>query len=1033
VEVKRHDLRERGPREQLEPLRVEDEQLADLPLGIECDHEQDAVILGVAGGCSKPCGSEKSGPEESRSLRRVPRWLQERQCGCALCDTPDMTARLLLLVLTFAGSCGHAADRAGLPDRDPRRALRTHRHGVVVNHWLASNYDAVHSYGGAWFDREDVAWIARHGFDHIRLRASAKDWLRPDGTLDPEKLAPLDGLLAWTAAENLGLTVALTAFPVGSFTGETAIELGDDAVAGSAATVWRLVARRYAAAGDNLRFELVHSPNARTPAGLAAFNRRALAAIREVAPRRFVYLTINKMSFDAVAQATLPDEHTGLALQYFEPEAFTFPDDDSKPHVAFPGEGPRMTAAAIDGDFAKLASWAAQHASGHELYIAQFGVYHTADAASQRAYLGAMRAALERHGLSWAIYDYESGCAMRGADGTPTVAYEAIGLGPAAREDRFAVVELGKTTGTATLRRDGPDLGMRYPIDDKRSRTVAVVVDDDGMPARYDGRAAGGDGEPAIDETFRRTPASGAPAFYVPVQDDPFTPALVARWLVEHPGARLPLEPHGEATGELLGELDVDGQRVTQVAIVGLDLDPIVVWLDADRRLIAVLHDSSGYIAERHAAHLATLAAAQNAALARRAEAIAARLLHRPARGLLVRHARVFDPAALTVAPGRSILILGDRITAVGADGTITAPPGVEEIDAGGRFVMAGLWDSHAHLFGRARAMMQLAAGVTTVREMGNERDLPAQLRRYDAGLELGPRATMAMRFGFAWATTMPQVTTEGQAHDIVETAARRGYAQIKVLDDIDPKLVPLLARLAHARGMRFSGHLPSKMTLREFLEAGADELQHIPSLFRGQPREARAFDGEIQGRVELMARRRATLDPTLAQFELADGSSGLSTVELDLMTRLPPLAARRVQRDAVAPANQDRVRRGFAAFRQAVRAAIDARMTVVPGTDALLPGFVLRRELELYVELGVPPARVLRMATLDAARNMKRDAHTGSIAPGKAADVILIDGDPTRDIRDLRKVDLVIKNGWTLSPPALLESIGIRLPASSG
>jgi hypothetical protein len=345
---------------------------------------------------------------------------------------------------------------------------------------------------------------------------------------------------------------------------------------------------------------------------------------------------------------------------------------------------------------------------------------------------------------------------------------------------------------------------------------------------------------------------------------------------------------------------------------------------------------------------------------------------------------------------------------------------------------MPGLWDSHAHLFGRPRATMHLAAGVTTVREMGNEGDLPAQLRRYDAGLELGPHAVMAMRFGSDQIAMMPRVTTEGEARDVVETAAGRGYAQIKVLDDIDPGLVPLLARLAHARGMRFSGHLPSRMTVRDFLEAGADELQHVSSLFRGQPRDARAFDGEIRSRVDLMARRRATLDPTLSQWELADGASGLSPVEVDFVTRVPPLAARRIEGDAVPPADQERVRRNFAAFRQAVRAAIDAGVTVVPGTDAPPPGFGLRRELELYVELGVAPARVLRMATLDAARNMKLDARTGSIAPGKAADVILIDGDPTRDIRDLGKVDLVIKNGWTLSPQALLDSIGIRSPATS-
>jgi imidazolonepropionase-like amidohydrolase len=149
--------------------------------------------------------------------------------------------------------------------------------------------------------------------------------------------------------------------------------------------------------------------------------------------------------------------------------------------------------------------------------------------------------------------------------------------------------------------------------------------------------------------------------------------------------------------------------------------------------------------------------------------------------------------------------------------------------------------------------------------------------------------------------------------------------------------------------------------------------------------------------------------------------------VELALLPRLPPLAARRVGRESIAAAAQARRRAAFGEMGRAVRAAVDAGVTVVPGTDAVLPGFMLHRELELYVEAGLAPARVLRMATLDAARHMKRDRRSGSIAPGKDADLILVDGDPSRDIRDLRRVHLVIKGGRTLRPSALLDAVSIR------
>ncbi|MEJ7596910.1 MAG: cellulase family glycosylhydrolase [Kofleriaceae bacterium] len=194
------------------------------------------------------------------------------------------------ILLVFAVGCGHAAEAPRQASASPTATAGiTFRHGVVVNHWLASNYDEVHRYGGAWFDREDVAWIARHGFDHIRFRVAPHAWLRPDGTLDPAKLAPLDAALAWAAAEQVGVVIALTGFPGMP---ERDPDLGDPAVPAAAARIWLALARRYAATGEQLRFELLHSPPAKSAAVLPAVHAAALAAVRAVSPRRFVYLGV---------------------------------------------------------------------------------------------------------------------------------------------------------------------------------------------------------------------------------------------------------------------------------------------------------------------------------------------------------------------------------------------------------------------------------------------------------------------------------------------------------------------------------------------------------------------------------------------------------------------------------------------------------------------------------------------------------------------------------------------------------------------
>jgi imidazolonepropionase-like amidohydrolase len=108
------------------------------------------------------------------------------------------------------------------------------------------------------------------------------------------------------------------------------------------------------------------------------------------------------------------------------------------------------------------------------------------------------------------------------------------------------------------------------------------------------------------------------------------------------------------------------------------------------------------------------------------------------------------------------------------------------------------------------------------------------------------------------------------------------------------------------------------------------------------------------------------------------------------------------------------------------VRDLHGAGVTIVAGTDAL-PGFSYHRELELYVDAGIPAADALRIATLDAAKVMKRDSELGTIAPGKLADLILIDGDPVARISDVRRVVLTVKDGVVFEAAALYGAVGVK------
>ena len=109
------------------------------------------------------------------------------------------------------------------------------------------------------------------------------------------------------------------------------------------------------------------------------------------------------------------------------------------------------------------------------------------------------------------------------------------------------------------------------------------------------------------------------------------------------------------------------------------------------------------------------------------------------------------------------------------------------------------------------------------------------------------------------------------------------------------------------------------------------------------------------------------------------------------------------------------------------VKALYDAGVPVVAGTDAAPIGFALFRELELYAQAGIPPGRVIQLATIGAARIMHHDAERGSIAVGKLADLVLVDGDPTQRISDIRRTSLVVKNGIVYRPAELYGVLGVR------
>ena len=327
------------------------------------------------------------------------------------------------------------------------------KRGVNISHWLAQFHDQ-RPYAGTWFTSDDVDWIRVQGFDHIRIPVDGRVWAERDGPLLEAKVLPFDRALGWAEKAGLGVILDMHYLPGASFepTSQENQVFTDRALQDSVAGFWARVARRYAGVGNGLRFEILNEPVAAKDADLNVFNRRMLAAIRESNPNRVVYITSNRWShFDRVAALEVPeDKAVAITLHFYEPFVFThqranwmeFSPD--MPLVRFPGVVPDLTGSAPEGHwilenagkvlsfaeieeaFERVRTWVADRAPGREVHIGEFGAYRPGADEDRRYYAACVRAAAERRGWGWAVWDYRGGFAVRDEQGRGTPVLEGL-------------------------------------------------------------------------------------------------------------------------------------------------------------------------------------------------------------------------------------------------------------------------------------------------------------------------------------------------------------------------------------------------------------------------------------------------------------------------------------------------------------------------------------------------------------------------------------------------------------------------------
>ncbi|TWT23190.1 amidohydrolase family protein [Luteimonas marina] len=548
-------------------------------------------------------------------------------------------------------------------------------------------------------------------------------------------------------------------------------------------------------------------------------------------------------------------------------------------------------------------------------------------------------------------------------------------------------------------------------------------------------------------------------AQYSPLGGTPAVASVAMAALAARPDGRLPLIPSGTLSARKVAEAQVrkgdEARTVQLLAVTGVGFTPSFAWAtdEARPRLFAFIFPGFVQLVEEGwEGNADALEALQKTAEGEALAALQQRLAH-PLRGTtLIRGARVFDSEHARLGPASDVLLRDGRIVSVSAAGGETA--GADHvIDADGRVLLPGLFDMHAHM-DRWSGGLDIATGVTSVRDMGNDNATLQQVMAEErAGTLLMPRivatgflegeSQQSARNGFV-------VGDLDGAKEAIDWYAGHGYLQIKVYNSFPKEILAETVAYAHAKGLLVSGHVPVFLRAQDAIDAGYDEIQHINQLmlnFLVKPqtdtrtlerfylpaREVAGLDLDskpVQDFIATLARKQIVIDPTLATFEFLHQRNGeMSPIFAGIEAHVPPdvQRGRRVaEMDIPDDATGDLYRRSFARMVEFVGRAWRAGVPLVAGTDEV-PGFTLQHELALYVRAGLTPAQALQVATWNGAKYSKVLDRLGSITPGKQADLLLVDGDPTTDIGDIRKVTTVIKGDTVYYPSEIFTELGIK------
>ena len=534
--------------------------------------------------------------------------------------------------------------------------------------------------------------------------------------------------------------------------------------------------------------------------------------------------------------------------------------------------------------------------------------------------------------------------------------------------------------------------------------------------------------------------------------------ALIRYWRAHGSPAQLAMLPTGEVRIQDRGAetIEIGGRSIAmeRYTIRGLIWGLETLWMDSNNNLAALVSTDAEFdhfeaVREEYEPALSKFVA--NAARDEMAalDELSQGLSGRRTGALAFVGATLINTTGKATIANATIVIRDGKVIAAGPGKKVKVPPDAQRIDVTGKYIIPGLWDMHAHYEQVEWGPIYLAAGVTTVRDVGNEFEFITAVRdAVNSGNGLGPHMLLAgvVDGDSSYALGVERVNSPADAQMWVQRYHDAGFQQMKIYSSVKSENVKAVCTDAHKLGMTVTGHIPEGMNAYDGVNDGMEQINHIHFIL--DLLEPKDFDSKKATREETMKmmasldvnsdagkqavaflrKHNTVIDPTMALMEFAQRPADVPADKIEPgVDHVAPELREQLVNGGLPPARAATGQKIVQEELAMIGALHRAGVRIVAGTDQTVPGYSLYREIELYNQAGFTPMEALQAATIVPARVMNADRESGSIEVGKRADFDILDANPLENIHNVRSVRSVVANGVLYESEPLWESVGFK------